>query len=127
MNNLQKIFLSVRAAGDFETAACEDWQPFVFVYGAGSHGLSGLEKLLSEKTTGDEARYRGSRAEFLELCDHLLQPLCRALGLQVIPDSLQLEMKITAVKDAEDREIVQAIARAAAGSGCRGDCGCGCS
>jgi hypothetical protein len=52
-------------------------------------------------------------------------PLRQALGLQIMPEKIVLKVEVTAVEDADNREVVQSLAKALAGCG-HGSCGCGC-
>ncbi len=97
---------------------------FTFIYGVASEGLCPFESALYEKAVGARLEFAVTAAEAQEFFGHLLLPLREALGLQIIPQKFVLQVEVAAVDDADNREIVESLARA--GSGCGGSCGCGC-
>lgn len=99
---------------------------FDFIYGVASEGLCPFETTLFEKSEGDTLSLAVSAAEASNYFGHLLLPLRQALGLQILPETINLRVGVTKVRDAENREIVQSLAKAL-GGGCGGSCDCGCS
>lgn len=100
--------------------------PLVFIYGAASDGLCPFENALHGKSAGESLTLTVSTVEAHTYFAHLLMPLRQALGLQIMPANIKLHVKITTVDEAENREVVQFLAKAVAGAGCGGSCGCGC-
>lgn len=125
---LKKVTLSLRA-GSTGSAPGEDNEIaapviFEFIYGLASDGLCPFESALHEKRAGESLSLKISPTEAPDFFGHLFWPIRQALGLQVMPQTIALEVEVTAVIDAENREVVQSMAKA--GSGCGGSCGCGC-
>jgi hypothetical protein len=100
---------------------------FEFIYGVASDGLCPFEGALHDKREGESLILTVSTSEAHEFFGHLFLPLRQALGLHIMPATIILKVEVTAVNDAENREVVQSLAKALA-SGCcgGGSCGCGC-
>lgn len=98
---------------------------FTFIYGIASGGLCPFEQTLQDKKEGENLNLTVTDSEVQHYFSHLFLPLRQALGLTIMPKILSLRVAISAVKDADNREVVQSLAKAA--SGCGGSCGCGCS
>jgi hypothetical protein len=99
---------------------------FEFIYGIASGGLCSFEGVLHNKSEGENLTITVSATEAHEFFGHLLLPLRQALGLQIMPETIILTAAVIAVADADDREVVQSLAKALAAGGCGGSCGCGC-
>lgn len=99
---------------------------FQFIYGVASGGLCPFEAALHDKAIGEDLTIAVSSGEAHEFFGHLFSPLYRALGVQIIPETITLHAEVTAVADAESQEIVRSLAKALASGGCGGSCGCGC-
>ncbi len=97
-----------------------------FVYGVASDGLCPLEAALNEKHAGDILDLRVRTADAHEFFGHIYHSMRQALGLQIMPETICLKIEVTAVIEADDREVVRSVARALAHGGCGGSCGCGC-
>ena len=98
-------------------------QPYTFIVGVGSGGLSPFEYALMEKQVGDRVRLEIDPAQVVETFEHLQPPLPLLMD-RTRP--LVMEALVTAVSRAETREIVKAMAAATGGCACDGGCGCGC-
>jgi hypothetical protein len=99
---------------------------FQFIYGVASDGLCPFEAALHDKAIGDSLILVVPSGEAHEFFGHLFSPLYRALGVQIIPETITLQADIMSVAAAENQEIVQSLAKALAAGGCGGSCGCGC-
>jgi FKBP-type peptidyl-prolyl cis-trans isomerase 2 len=125
IENLKKVTLLLNVGGAPESLdGTGSPVPFAFIYGVASAGLCPFESALYEKTVGERVELTVPAAEAQEFFGHLLLPLRQLLALQIMPHTLVLQVEVTAVHDADNREIVQSLAKA--GSGCGGSCGCGC-
>jgi hypothetical protein len=93
-------------------------EAYSFIVGVGSGGLSPFEYALLEKRPGDRIRLEIDPRQVNETFEHLQPPMPVVVhqGGPVVIDAV-----VTAVAQAEPREIVKAMA---ATGGC--DCGCGC-
>ena len=97
-----------------------------FVYGVASDGLCPFESALDGKGEGDTLSLSVPLTDSPEFFGHVFQPLRQALGLLILPETLSLKIKITSVRDADNREVVQSLAKSLAHGSCGGSCGCGC-
>ncbi len=97
-----------------------------FIYGVASDGLCPFESVLGDKHEGDTLTLSVSAADTHEFFGHIFQSLHQVLGLQIMPATIHLKIEVTAVVDADSREVVQSLAKALAHGSCGGSCGCGC-
>jgi hypothetical protein len=118
IDHLKKVSLELRFR--------ESTIPFDFIFGIASDGMCPLEYELLHKSVGDRLHLNLSRVEASRNFAHLYRSMLMALSLQEAPETLDLDMIISAVEDANPREVVRAMAQAAESEGCGGDCGCGC-
>lgn len=112
IDSLMKVHLTIKRDG-------MDDVPFAFIYGVGSDGLTPFEKALFGKCVGDSLRMEIPARDHCAILGHLESPLGEQAGIRK-PGTLQIT--VTDVSRAADREVVQAMA---SGGGCS-DCGCGC-
>jgi hypothetical protein len=124
---LKKVTLSLLAGSTPEK--CSQPTPPValeFIYGVASEGLCPFESALDGKCEGDTLALSVPVAEAHEFFGHIFQPLRQALGLLILPETISLNIEITAVNDADNREVVKSLAKSLAHGSCGGSCGCGC-
>ena len=124
VEHLKKITLTFQAGTSPDRMDLTPQHPkFEFIFGLAPEGMTPFEYRLVEKTEGEEVLLHLKRDACHEFFEHLF-PLLWDLFKE--RDELYLKAKIAAVADAENREIVRAMADRAAhgGGGC--DCGCGC-
>ena len=124
---LKKVTLSLRAGSkpekfDLTTSPVA----LEFIYGVASDGLCPFESALHEKHQGDSLVLHVPTADAHEFFGHLFQSLRQVLGLQILPGIICLTIEVTDVADADNREVVQSLAKALAHGSCGGSCGCGC-
>jgi hypothetical protein len=108
---LKKITLSVEAgtAPDATDLTPQSSQ-FEFIYGLGISGLTPFEIQLADKTVGEEIHLHISREEIPQVFQHLhLFPL----NLPEHLDAIYLKLKITKVIQADQREVIKALAEMA--------------
>jgi hypothetical protein len=124
---LKKVSLSLMAGNKPDTFALTR-SPAVleFIYGVASDGLCPFESALNDRQEGDILTINIPRADASEFFGHIFQPLCESLGLQIMPEILFLKIEVTAVTDADNREVVRSLAKALVHGNCGGSCGCGC-
>jgi hypothetical protein len=128
IQTLKKVLLSLVAGsepGKFNmTASPVD---FEFIYGVASDGLCPFESALGDKCEGDSLDLNVPSGDAHEYFGHFFHPLRLALGLQIMPAVIALQVKVTTVVDADNREVVQSLAKSLSHGGCGGgSCGCGC-
>jgi hypothetical protein len=92
--------------------------PYDFVYGVGAHGLSPFEFELADKGEGDEMVIPVHTEEMADFfCHHFIPQLAIPAGV----GEFYLRTRIAGVSAADPREIIKAMAEAAAcGRGCCG-------
>jgi hypothetical protein len=109
---LKKISLLLEVGtGPDQTDLTAEPIPFEFIFGAGSQGFSPFEFELAGKKEGDSLSLRIRREELSGLFQHLLFPFL------AIPESTSvffLKVKIVKVSEAEPKEVIKAMAEAAA-------------
>ena len=121
IDNLLKVTVHIEAGTSRERYdLLAEPETFEFIYGVAACGITPFEKLLYQKTAGDElttvADLANSGEFFGPLASDLPAPL---LGR----GETFFKIKIDAVQTPADSEVVKALA---SGGGCGGDCGCGC-
>jgi hypothetical protein len=124
---LKKVTLSLMAGSKPEKYNLTG-SPVVleFIYGVASDGLCPFESALHDKHQGDRLVLNVPTADAYEFFGHIFQSLCQALGLLIMPETIHLHIEVAAVVDADNREVVQSLAKALAHGSCGGSCGCGC-
>jgi hypothetical protein len=108
---LKKITLSVEAgtAPDSMDLTLES-SHFEFIYGLGIAGLTPFEIQLADKTVGEEIRLHINREEIPQVFQHLV---LFPLTLPEHVDSFYLTLKIESVIQADQREVIKALAEIA--------------
>ncbi|MGB3213123.1 MAG: hypothetical protein WBB19_20640 [Desulforhopalus sp.] len=99
---------------------------FTFIHGVASSGLCPFEAALHDKREGEKLALSISTGEAHEYFGYLFPSLRQVLGLQILPETINMNIEVNAVADADNREVVQSLAKALAGCGCGDSCGCGC-
>ena len=98
---------------------------FQFIYGVGAEGVCLFEKAHFEKRSGEDVLLQVDPHQAKETFGHLKQALINVLPMAA---PFYLKSTITAIEAADNREIVQAMAKGTGscdcGCGCDGDCGC---
>jgi hypothetical protein len=118
VDHLKRISLKVQ----FEARTV----PFDFIFGIASDGMCPFEYELLHKAVGDRLHLNVPPAEAPRTFAHLYRPLCSALSLPEASRTFKLDISVSAIADAEPRDVVRAMAQVAEADGCGGDCGCGC-
>ena len=108
---LKKIILSVEAgtAPDSMDLTPQPSQ-FEFIYGLGTSGLTPFEIQLADKTVGQEVQLHMSRDDIPQVFQHLV---FFPLNLPEHADSFYLKLKIKSVLQADQREVIKALAEIA--------------
>jgi FKBP-type peptidyl-prolyl cis-trans isomerase 2 len=121
IQHLKKVTLALYAGKNIDEPANLE-----FIYGIASTGLCPFENALYDKGEGESLNFTIPASESYEFFGHHFLPLRQALGLQIMPEKIVLKVEIIAVADADNREVVQSLAKAQSGCGHGGSCGCGC-
>ena len=127
IENMMKVKVSVRAgSGEDKYDLVSQPHLFEFIFGAGSEGLSAFESRLFNKKVGESVVFSVSAGELHDTFGHLRGELFTSLGLTRKQCPLFFEFSVEEIAAADNRELVQSIARAVASGGCGGGCDCGC-
>ena len=127
IQQLKKVHLSLLAESEPSDRSSSSPVSFSFLYGIASAGICPFESALYDKCPGDTLHFTVSEAEAPEFFSHLLGPLQRALALHKMPERFTLQVEVSSVADADNREVVKALAMSVGHGGCGGSCDCGCS
>ncbi len=125
ISNLKKVGLKIRAGDGKDGYMFSSAEPFVFIFGVASEGLSAFEVLLDGKGVGEKVTLTAEQSELAGVFGHLYRPLMEFLGLAVQPRRLHLDITVSDIDDAQEKEIIRAMT-AALGRSCGGGCDCGC-
>jgi hypothetical protein len=123
---LKKVTLSLMAGIKPEKYHTGSPAAFEFIYGIASDGLCPFESALYDKHEGDKLVLGVPAADAQEFFGHIFQPLRQLLNLPIMPETIYLSIEVTAVVNADNREVVQSLAKSLAHGSCGGSCGCGC-
>jgi len=127
IQHLKKVHLAVLAGsepGDCSLTASP--MTFEFLYGIGAEGLEPFEMVLSGKCPGENVELTVTAEDASVFFGRFLGSIRHLLGLHLFPATLSLLITVMAVTDADNREVVKALARSAGHGGCGGSCDCGC-
>lgn len=117
IENLMKVSLNLQTG--IASAEGDTGSAFEFIFGVGPSGITPFEKALFDKRVGDRIRLDIAPSDYCQTVGHLELPLREQTGI-LAPVCLQVT--VTGVVRAQDREVVKAMA---SGGSCS-DCGCGC-
>jgi hypothetical protein len=127
IQNLSKVAVTLRAGKDRDTLDLTSNPVFFdFIYGVGKEGFCAFESALYGKLVGEKSMMTITADEAGEILGHMRMQICSSLGIAKITEPFFLETTVTGVSQADNRELVQAIAKAASQGGCGGNCDCGC-
>ncbi len=122
VQNLKKITLSFQAGTTAERMDLLPMNPrFEFIFGLSAEGMTPFEYELLDQPEGQEVLLHLNRQALGSFFEHLNVPL---LDLFANRSEVYLKVKIEAVAQADNQEIVKALAQMAQYS--EGGCGCGC-
>ena len=123
IENLKKIKISLQAGTSQDTMNLTPKYPgFEFIFGLGSGGMTPFEYELVDKVEGQSVLIHLKRESLDSFFEHLTPPL---MDLFDDRNNIYLKVTIDAVKPAEHKEIIKAMADMAAHGGAGCDCGCG--
>ena len=124
IENLKKITLSVQAGTSQDTMNLTPKYPGLeFIFGLGSGGMTPFEYELVDKVEGESVLIHLKSEDFHRFFEHLNPPL---MDLFDVNGDIYLKVKVEAVRSAENKEVIKAMADMAAHGGAGCDCGCGC-
>ncbi|MBT8366782.1 MAG: hypothetical protein KJP23_18985 [Deltaproteobacteria bacterium] len=125
VENLKKITLTFQAGTSPDIMDLTPKYPeYNFIFGLAPAGMTPFEYELVEKFEGDEVLLHLKKDTLHRFFEHLNPPIWDLLDGR---DAIYLKVKIQAVSDVDNREVVKALADMTAhGGGGDCDCGCGC-
>ncbi len=121
---LKKITLTIQAGTSPDNMDLTPQTPqFSFIFGLAPEGMTPFEYKLVDKIENDEVLLHLKEASVGTFFEHLNPPIW---DLMKGRGEIYLNLKITGISDAGNREVIKAMAAMAGhgGGGC--DCGCGC-
>ena len=124
VENLKKITLTFQAGTSREALDLTPKHPeFKFIFGLTPEGMTPFEFELVEKVEGDDVLLHLNKNDLNRFFENLNPPIWDLFAGR---DEIYLKAKILQISDADNREIVKAMADMTAHGhgGC--DCGCGC-
>ncbi|MDM8551671.1 hypothetical protein QUF72_16410 [Desulfobacterales bacterium HSG2] len=122
IENLKKVTLSVEAGRTQDSMDLTQPFQFEFIFGLGTEGLTPFEYELADKNEGDEISFCLKREKTREIFEHLCLPFHH---LSERPDSFYLKARVVKVAQAENTEVVRAMAGiTSCGDHCCGDDSC---
>ena len=95
-----------------------------FVFGVASDGITLFEKAFFAGTVGDQQTFEIKGENACDILGHLRTSLLSQLP---VSPPFFLKARITNIVQAENREVIQAMAATLNDCGDNCDCGCGCS
>jgi hypothetical protein len=124
VNTLNKVFLMLESGtGPEQMDLTSKPVECSFILGAGSEGLTPFEYEIVNKTVGEEILIPLARTEMGIKFEHLAQFIADNVNVR---DAFYLKATIVDVADADNREIVKAMAESVKhGHDCDCECGCG--
>lgn len=109
---LKKISLMLEAGtGPGKTDLTAKPIPFEFIFGVGAQGLSPFELELADRKEGDGLSIPVKREEQSDFFQHLFVP---ALTMPESTGAFYLKVKILKVSESDPKEVIKAMAEAAA-------------
>jgi hypothetical protein len=124
VEHLKKITLSIQAGTSQDTMdLTPKYLELEFIFGLGPEGMTPFEYELADRSEGESTLLHLKKKDLCTFFEHLNPPLTDLFDAQ---DDVYLKVNIDAVRPAENREVVKAIADMAAHGGAGCDCGCGC-
>jgi hypothetical protein len=122
--NLNKITISIQAGTSQDIMDLTPmYSEIEFIFGLGTEGMTPFEYELADRIEGESSVFHLKKEDFNSFFEHLNPPL---MDLFDGRDGVYLKVNIDAVRPAENREVVKAMADMAAHGGAGCDCGCGC-
>ena len=124
VDNLKKITISVQAGTSQNTMDLTPKFPEIeFIFGLGPAGMTPFEYELANRSEGQHTLLHLKKKDFYSFFEHLNPPLTDLFDGR---EDVYLKVHIDAVKPAQNREVIKAMADMAAHGGAGCDCGCGC-
>ncbi len=126
IGNMKKITLAVLHEKSDTTKSQESPVLFEMIYGIGMAGLNAFELALEGKKVGDMLRLKVLASQAEEFFGQFFPGLRVHLGLHIVPAEMNLLLKVKEVRDANNSEVVKALAKSGGHSCGGGSCDCGC-
>jgi len=127
IGSLHKITLALILENDDAAIPAKGPAMIEMIFGIGIGGLTPFELALEGKTVGDMLRMKVSANQADAFFGNLFQNLRMHLDLQLVPAEMSFLVEVKDVMQANNSEVVKALAQSG-GHGCGGgscDCGCG--
>lgn len=124
---MKKVHVAVSLHGGGSCDGPLDEGLFSFIYGIGKDGLTPFESNLEGCSEGDSIQAEVDHHSMGVYFGSLFSSVRALLEGKIIPQNSVFRVQIQKVEDADNREVVAALANSAGGCSSGGSCGCGCS
>lgn len=124
---LKKIRLLLLAgSGENEFTFTPDPVFLEFIFGLAQTGLSPFEQKILGRRVGDTINIRVDPNDAPTIFGPIWHPILHLAKISIMPRELYLFLEIAEIVDADNREVVKALAGSLGSCGSGGSCGCGC-
>jgi hypothetical protein len=129
IDNLSKITFEIEINSDTGTLINDQKNPlrFDFIFGVSSSGLSSFEREIYKKSEGDTILISVPGALAPEYFGNAYHHIFQLVKFGIVPEVFNLKLRIAAVQQSEEREVIKAMTQSLGHSCGGGGCDCGCS
>lgn len=129
IDNLSKVTFEIEINSDTGNVIDDQKSPlrFDFIFGVSSSGLSSFEREVYKKSEGDTISISVPGPLAPEYFGHAYHRIYQLMKFGIVPEVFDLQVRIIAVQQSEEREVIKAMSQSIGHSCGGGGCDCGCS
>lgn len=129
IDNLSKVTFEIEINCDTGKLINDQQSPlrFDFIFGISRSGLSSFELEIYKKSEGDTLSISVPGPLAPEYFGHVYHHIYQLVKFGIVPEVFDLKVRIVAVQQSEDREVIKAMTQSIGHSCGGGGCDCGCS
>ena len=129
IDNLSKVTFEIEINSDTGNVINDQKSPlrFDFIFGVSSSGLSSFEREVYNKSEGDTIAISVPGPMAPEYFGRIYHHIYQLIKFGIVPEVLDLKVRIVAVQQSEEREVIKAMTQSIGHSCGGGGCDCGCS
>lgn len=129
IDNLSKATFEIEINSDTGNVINDQKSPlrFDFIFGVSSSGLSSFEREVYKKSEGDTISISVPGPLAPEYFGRAYQQIYQLVKFGIVPEFFDFKVRIVAVRQSEDREVIKAMSQSIGHSCGGGGCDCGCS